>query len=174
MAEEEAAKPEPAQKSGAAVTWAIVAAVALLEGAGFFVFLKFFGGGPGVSHGASSAHVVAPEPQPQEPSSVEVVVLQRFRVPNSKSGQTLIYDFDLSVVVPASRKAEMEQAVKNRFAEISDRVSQTIRQSSPRVLGEDDFTTLRQLLKQNLDEIARDNQLIQRVLIPRCVPLKTD
>jgi flagellar basal body-associated protein FliL len=104
--------------------------------------------------------------------SMEVVLLQRFKVPNNKSGVTIIYDFDISVVVSAAHKPVMEEAAKNRAAEISDRVAQVIRQVNPRVLEEDDFAALRELLKQALGEIVGDQQVIQRVLIPRCVPLR--
>ncbi len=104
--------------------------------------------------------------------SAEVVLLQRFKVPNSKGGTIILYDFDISVVVPAARKTAAEEVFKSRAAEIADRVAQVIRQAAPRVLSEDDFATLRGLLKQLLSEITGDGQLIQRVLIPRCVPLR--
>lgn len=155
-------------------TLAVVLIVAVVEGGAFFAVIKFFGGGPGPSYGGSEdKHVVEPPPPPAEVGSAEVLLLQRFKVPNNKTGATLLYDFDISVVVPASRKSQMEEAVKNRAAEISDRVAQIIRQANPRVLSEDDFGTLRLQLKQALGEIVGDDQMIQRVLIPRCVPLRT-
>jgi len=170
---EEGTSDKSAKKGGAATTAIIVLVVAVVEGAAFFAATKFFGAGPTATYGAEGAHVLSPEPAQTEPPAVlaEVSLLKGFRVPNNKSGRTVIYDFDISVAVPDSRKAAFEELVRNRDAEIRDRAFQIIRQARPRVLEEDDFATLRALLKRALSEIAGDEDLIQRVLIPRCLPL---
>jgi flagellar basal body-associated protein FliL len=174
MAEAAAAQPA-AKRNTMTMTLVIVLVVAVVEGAGFFAAVKLLGGGPKPSFGGPDGkHVAEPVPPPEEPASTEVVLLQRFKVPNNKGGSAYIYDFDISVVVPASRKTQMEELAKSRAAEISDRVAQIIRQAGPRVLGEDDFGTLRMQLRGALSEIVKDDQMIQRVLIPRCVPLPTE
>jgi flagellar basal body-associated protein FliL len=129
-------------------------------------------GGGASGHGGGEKPAEASGSAAPATGAAEVVLLQRFKVPNSKGGTTILYDFDISVVVPAARKAAAEEIFKNRAAEISDRVAQIVRQAAPRVLAEDDFATLRGLLKQVLGEITGDGQMVQRVLIPRCVPLR--
>jgi hypothetical protein len=172
---DEAPAPEPKKKGKNMVTLlGVVLGVAVLEGAGFFAAIKFFGGGPAATHGATEEHVVQ-DPLPKaEAGCTEVELLKRFRVPNTKSGLIVIWDFDISVSVPTARKPQMEEVVKNRAGEISDRLAQIIRQAGPRVLGEDDFATLRVLMKQALDEVVGDSQVIERVLIPRAVPMRTE
>jgi flagellar basal body-associated protein FliL len=155
-------------------TLIIVVVVALLEGGAFFGAMKFFGGGPAPSYGSEGNHAVEGPPPPPEPASAELMLLKNFRVPNLKSGRTIVYDFDISVAVPEDRKAEIEDLAKNHDAEIRDRVFQIIRQCRPAVLEEDDFATLRMLLARGLGEIFGDAELIQRVLIPHCLPLPGD
>ena len=175
MADEPAAPPKT--KNSTVVTLMIVLIVAGIEAAAFFVAMKYLGGGPSPSFGASGEHVMEGDGEgagEDGADSGEVVLLERFRVPNDKSGSTIIYDFDISVVVPAERRAEMEEVIATRASEIRDRAAQTIRQASKRVLDEDDFGTLRMLLKLALSEIVGDDEMIKKVLIPRCVPMRTD
>lgn len=175
MAEENAPATPPTKGGSTKSTLIIVVIVAMLEGGAFFGAMKFFGGGPTPSYGSEGNHAIeGPPPPPPEKSSAEVVLLKSFRVPNIKSGRTIVYDFDISVAVPEDRKAEIEELAKNRDAEIRDRVFQIIRQARPAVLEEDDFATLRMLLVRGLGEILGDAELIQRVLIPHCLPLPGD
>jgi len=175
MADEQAPQKPAKKKNTAVMTLIIVAVVALLEGGAFVVLIKVLGGGPEASYGSPDGeHVMEGSPAAEGENATEVVLLQRFRVPNNKAGFTVMYDIDLSVVVPAPRKEEMEQIAANRDAAIKDRVTTVIRDASPRVLSEDDLGTLRVMLKQALSEVVGDDQMIQRVLIPRLVPLRTD
>ena len=171
---DEPSTPLPAGRNSLKWTALIVLGVAVVEGGAFFAVIKLLGGGPSATYGSDGNHVIeAPEPAENQSSS-EVVLLQGFKVPNNKSGHTIIYDFDISVAVPQTRAVDMNQVVKAHDAEIRDRVSQIVRQARPRVLEEDDFGTLRLLLKRTLNEVSGDDELIQRVLIPRCLPIKAD
>lgn len=174
MAEEAAAPQAKGKRNTLIITLVVVIGVALLEGVLFFVAIKVFGGGPTASYGTGDGHVTDGPPPAQETDFTEVVLLERFRVPNSKSGLMIIYDVDISVVVPESRREAMEELLKTRDGAISDRVAMTIRQASPRVLEEDDLGTLRMLLKQALGELIGDQETVERVLIPRFVPMRTD
>ncbi|MGD8454328.1 MAG: hypothetical protein PVJ57_21150 [Phycisphaerae bacterium] len=174
MAEEAAAPQAPPKRNPLIMTLIIVIGVALLEGVLFFVAIKMFGGGPSASYGVGDAHVTDGPAPAEETAFAEVELLKHFRVPNSKSGLMLIYDVDISVVVPESRREAVEELIKTKNAEISDRVAMTIRQASPRVLEEDDLSTLRMLLKQALGDLVGDEDAIERVLIPRFVPMRTD
>ncbi len=104
----------------------------------------------------------------------EVLVVKNFRVPNNKSGRLFIYDIDLSIVVTASDKERLEKTVKERNAEIADTIAQIIRRASEKTLTEDDLRALRYQIREGLLEIIHDEKLVQRVLIPRFVPIRAD
>ena len=171
-----AATDEPAptkeKRHTAVVTLVIVLVVALLEGGAFMVVIKFFGGGPRVSYG-EEGHVLQGEQSEENQSTTELGLLKSFKVPNNKTGHTIIYDFDISVVVPEPQQQAMQELATGHDGEIRDRLAQIIRQARPEVLTEDDFGTLRMLMKRALSEIAGDEKMIQRVLIPRCMPIPT-
>lgn len=126
------------------------------------------GGKGGHEGGATYVKKSAPN------ATAEVKVLTKFRVPNSKSGRNYVYDFDIAAVVPEARKAEAEKLITDKGGEIADRAAQIIRSADAKVLAEDDFETLRMQMRQTLVRICGDEKLIVRVLIPRCVPMRTD
>ncbi len=138
------------------------------------------GAAKGDSHGGKDAHGAAKDAHgghaPDVPALaiVEVQLLKTFRVPNNKSGRTFIYDIDLIALVPGGRKDEAEAFVKARGGQIADLVTRMMRAAEPRVLNEDDFRTLRSQLQAGLAELAGDDQLFRRVLIPRCMPIRAD
>jgi flagellar basal body-associated protein FliL len=68
----------------------------------------------------------------------------------------------------------VEGLVKQRSGEIGDRIARILRSASDRVLKEDDLRALRQQVLETLREIVEDENLIQRVLIPRFVPMRAD
>lgn len=151
----------------------VVGAVAVLQGVGFFVFFKFMGSGPEAAHGAGNPAIEAPAEAANVPS-VEVSLLKSFKAPNDFGGVMCIYDCDLSVVVPEDCKAEMEKLVETRQGEIADRVSRIIRGADDRMLREPDLRVLRGQFTTALQEIVGDEKLIQRVLIPKLVPIRAD
>lgn len=161
-------------------TLIIIVAVAAVQGGLFFAAIKFFGGAPQPSYGATGEpgrpdeHYTQGGDPTRSMETVEVDLLKKFRVPNTKSGRTWVYDFDIKIVVPADRKAAVESLVTERAGEISDRVAQIVRAADSRTLQEDDFRTLRMQIEQALATIFRDEKLVQRVLIPRCVPTQAD
>jgi flagellar basal body-associated protein FliL len=164
---------KPKRKRKLPKTPVLIGAVMLIEAGGFFAGMKLMGSDPKESYGEGSGHYVEGAPSTQQ-AEVEVPILTRFRVPNSKSGRSYIYDLDLVVTVLQNRKEEMEGIVAASSATISDAVSMVFRRADPDVLSQDDLTSLRRQLKYVLNEITHDDQLIQRVLIPRMVPLKAD
>jgi hypothetical protein len=135
------------------------------------VLFKFVGGGPQAAQ-AEGSHGAEATTQPV--GEAEVPVLKGFRVPNDKLGRMYLYDLDLSVTVPLDKKEQMETLVKERSAEIGDRMARIMRGATDRMLKEDDLRALRQQMLETLREIVADENLIQRVLIPRFVPMRAD
>lgn len=155
----------------------IVAVVSVVEAGLFFGVMKMFGGGPQVAHGATSGDNVLHGENPTDKekiSSVEVDLLQKFRVPNDKSGHLFIYEFDLAVKVSNKRKEEVEKLATERKGELSDRVARIMRGNDASVLNEADLKTLRMQLRNAISELAGDPEIVQEVLIPRCVPMRSD
>ncbi len=165
------APPKP--RSKLPLVLGVAVGVALVEAGVFFAVFKMSGSGPAPAHGEES-HVVEGEAVIEPAGIAEVQVFKNFRVPNDKSGRLFIYDVDLSVVVPLAEKEKVETLVKENLAAIGDHAARVIRGASERVLREDDLRALREQLLDALREALGDDKIIQRVLIPRLVPLRSD
>ena len=101
----------------------------------------------------------------------EVTVQRNLRVPNEKSGRMWIYDMDITVVVSTNDKERLEGLVKQRAGEIGDTLAGIVRSAPDRMLRETDLRALRYQVMEALREIVGEENLIQRVLIPRFVPI---
>ena len=167
-AAEQQAAPKP--KKRLPLILGIVGGMAVLQGVGFFIIFKTMGGRPEAAHGETS-HAVETAPASQPATLAEVAILKSFRVPNDKTGRMWLYDLDIAVVVPSDQKEQMEKLVEERAGELADCAARIIRGASDRMLQEDDLSLLRSQLAKGFGEIIADDKLIQRVLIPRFVPL---
>lgn len=147
----------------------IVLGVALLQGGAFFAVFKMAGSSPEPAHGEGQ-HVIEGQVE-QTSGRVEVSLVKSFKVPNNKSGRVIIYDIDISVVVAASQHEKMKGLAEKHAGEIKDRVARIIRGATDQMLQEDDLQLLRTQLNEGLVEIVEDEELIERVLIPRFVPI---
>lgn len=125
-------------------------------------------GESGAGHGAEEA------PPAPVGATVELPLLRSFRVPNDKSGRTYIYDMEIGIVVPGAAKERAENLIKQRSAEIGDRLGGLVRAAPHKVLAETDLRTLRYQMLEALREIAGDEDLVQRILIPRFVPIRSE
>ncbi len=174
MADKPEKKEEPpVSKKRFPMTIGIVVGVAVLEAAAFLAVFKLSGSGPEPAR-AEGSHEIEPTPASQPAAPVEVAVVRNLRVLNDKSGHSYMYDLDISVVVPASEKERTETLVRDRSGEIGDRIAGILRGATERMLREDDLRALRQQILEALREISGDQELVQRVLIPRFVPMRAD
>jgi len=152
----------------------IVMGVTILEGGFFFAATKIFGGGPQVAQGVEGEHLLEGDPGEDVTATAEVEVLHGFRSPNNKKGRAYIYELDVIVKVPGHRKEEIEELVAERSGEIEDRISRIVRAADPAILNEPELKTLRMQIRRTVGEIARDQDVILEVLLPRCVPHRAD
>ena len=176
MSEEAApAKKSSFLKHRMPMTLALVVGIAVVEGIGFYVATKMMGGGPQTAYGEEGqGHLLDGEDPGLLPSSAEIELLQKFKVPNDKRGRLYIYDFDITLKVPGQREAEVTELVTGRKGEISDRIARLVRAADPSLLHEPELKTLRMQIQHAIGEIADDQDIIIEVLIPRCVPLRSD
>ena len=181
----------------------LLGGVMLIEAAVLFAGFKFLGAGrPSAavgaeivseehneSHGESSAKEEGGHGEKGEHGSggeksskpidkkktVEVRVLE-FKAPNKMTGRTFIYDIKFCVLTKGEFQSRVEDTIKEREALIQDRIRTIIAQSDPEKLGgasEPGLETLRRQVKYQLDEIVGEG-MIDEVLVPRCIPLRTD
>jgi flagellar basal body-associated protein FliL len=94
------------------------------------------------------------------------------------SGRTFLYDISIYAVVKGENMKTVTEKLKEREALIKDRVRTIIAQSDPEKLGggsEPGLETLRRQVKYQLDEMLGGKEgLIEEVLVPRCIPFRTD
>ena len=188
----EAAAKDGAEKKGAAAEKkggglftklpVLLGGVMLLEAAVLFAGFKFLGASAHAVQGAEIAGEDHSKGDKTEGASsgdakktVEVQVVD-FRAPNKQSGRTFIYDVSIFAVVKAEAADQVKQMITDREALIKDRVRTIIAESDPDKLGggsEPGLETLRRQIKFQLDEIVGDG-MIDEVLVPRCMPFRTD
>ncbi len=179
-------KKDGKDKAGAALlakTPVLMGGVMLLEAVVLFAGFKFHGAGAPPADAANVAHLDTEEAHGKDgkPSAadkkktVEINVLD-FKAPNKMGGRTFLYDVSIYVVTKNDYAEEVKQTIKDREALIKDRIRTIIAQSDPEKLGggsEPGLETLRRQVKYQLDEIIGD-EMISEVLVPRCIPFRTD
>jgi flagellar basal body-associated protein FliL len=171
----------------------LLGGVMLIEAVVLFAGFKFIGGGS--PRAAIGAELAAEKSAPaggdakggegekggtaaavDPKSSVEIPVVD-FRAPNKLSGRTFLYDVSIYVVTKAEFEEKVKATISARDALIKDRIRTIIAQSDPDKLGggssEPGLETLRRQVKYQLDEIIGEG-LISEVLVPRCIPFRTD
>lgn len=161
----------------------MLGAVMILEAVVLFAGFKFLGSGPqpvaGVElivkepHGEHGAEGEAASTEARKQVEINVV---DFKAPNKISGRTLLVDVSIWMVVKADFEERAKETVKAREALIRDRIRTIIAQSDPSKLdgeAEPGLETLRRQVKYQLDEIIGEG-IVEEVLVPRCIPLRTD
>lgn len=169
--------------------------VMIIEAVVLFAGFKFLGSGaqpsvgaeitseeahgePADSHGAEASgdgHGEGDAKPKIKGKTVELKLLD-FRAPNKQSGRTFLYDVSIFVVTKTDHEEKVKSTIESRTALITDRVRTIIAQSDPEKLGggsEPGLETLRRQVKYQLDEIVGEG-MISEVLVPRCIPFRTD
>ena len=170
--------------------------VMIIEAVVLFAGFKFLGSGAKSAEGANVAHLETVEEggngdaghgegghgggegkaaPVDKRKTIEINVLD-FKAPNKLSGRTFLYDVSIYLVTKNEFAEQVKQTIKDRDALIKDRIRTIIAQSDPEKLGggsEPGLETLRRQVKYQLDEIVGE-QMISEVLIPRCIPFRTD
>jgi flagellar basal body-associated protein FliL len=187
-------KKEPAAKAGGggllSKTPVLLGGAMIIEAIVLFAGFKFLGsgapkqaagaelvageaaGGEGGEHGEGAGPTTAAI---DKNKSVEVQIVD-FRAPNKQSGRMFLYDVTIFAVTKAEYETKVKEIITEREALIKDRVRTIIAQSDPDKLGggsEPGLETLRRQVKYQLDEIVGEG-MIDEVLVPRCIPFRTD
>jgi flagellar basal body-associated protein FliL len=183
-----AAAPAPAEKKHAPAaggmlksTPMMLGAVMILEAVVLFGGFKFLGGGAKTAHADTSAEEPGEGGEAKAGAKgdkkkfAEVKVVE-MRAPNRRDGRTFQYDVSIYARTKGESKEKLEGAITDNAATIQDRIRTIIGQCDPEKLGggsEPGLETLRRQVKFQLDEILGEG-LIEEVLIPRCMPYRTE
>jgi flagellar basal body-associated protein FliL len=159
----------------------LLGGVMVIEAAVLFAGFKLLGAKSQPAAGATLTTGEAAEGQGAEGATakkaqtVEISVTD-LKALNRASGHTYLFDLSIYVVI----KSEKEQTVTDIFkadkALIDDRIRTIIAESDPEKLGgasEPGLETLRRQIKFQLDRIVGEGN-IEEVLVPRCIPFRTD
>jgi flagellar basal body-associated protein FliL len=186
---EEAPKPTAASPAAAPAggggfltkTPVLLGAAMFLEAVVLFAGFKFLGGGAKTANAADLTSITkstadaAADSTDAADSTVEIQLLDS-RFPNKQSGRTFLYDVQIYLSVKKDAADRVKKVLADHDALIQDRVRTIIAQSDPDKLGggsEPGLETLRRQVKYQLDELVGDG-MIDDVLIPRCIPFRTD
>jgi flagellar basal body-associated protein FliL len=175
---------EVAAKNGGGIgklmknTPVLLGAVMLIEGVVLVAGLKFMGGGPKSAAGAVIAAAGDDKGNGNVDNSKPDVELELvdFRAPNKQSGKTFLYDVSIYVSTKPENGDKLKNLISEEDALIKDRVRTIIAQMDPEKLGggsEPGLETLRRQVKYQLDQILPDGK-VDEVLVPRCIPFRTD
>lgn len=175
-------KAEESQSKGALLTKTpvLLGGVMLIEAVVLFAGFKVLGGHPQAAPGAEIALDGKGDGKgdrggKSDKKTVELPVLDT-KAPNRTNGRTYLYDVSIVAVVKAENEERVRNILKDNKALIEDRLSTIVRESDPEKLGggsEPGLETLRRQVKYQLDRIAGEG-LIEEVLVPRCIPFRTD
>jgi flagellar basal body-associated protein FliL len=153
----------------------------LIEAVVLFAGFKFITGG---AKNANAADLTTPDKAKADgdkagatdaDATTEIQLLDS-RFPNKQNGHTFLYDIQIYLSCKKDAAEKVKPMIAEHEALIQDRVRTIIAQSDPDKLGggsEPGLETLRRQVKYQLDEIVGDG-LIDDVLIPRCIPFRTD
>jgi flagellar basal body-associated protein FliL len=180
-AKETEKKEAPAGGGLLSRTPVLLAVVMVLEAGILLAAFMMFRGGPQSAHGAELVEAKVDETgengavaTANEPPR-EVLVLE-FRAPNKQSGKTFIYDITIFALVKPEHEEKVKKVIDARKQLIQDRVRTIVAQSDPEKLSgglEPGLETLRRQVKYQLEEIVGEG-MIAEVLVPRCIPFRTD
>jgi flagellar basal body-associated protein FliL len=110
---------------------------------------------------------------PKSGAEVEVLTI---KASNRQSGRTFFYDVQIKIITRQSNEEKVKSTIAAKAGLIQDRIRTIIAQSEPAKLqgeSEPGLETLKRQVKYQLDEIIGEGY-IDEVLVPRCVPFRTD
>lgn len=163
-----AASEAPAQKKSSMKMIILAVAVVAME-AGTVGATMMLSGGP---KRAAAAEVPASMPAKEIEKDVEVPILEA-KLPNNRDGRLYLYDLQVVAKVSEKRKEEATELLKERAAEVKDRIRTIIASSDTKSLSEPGLETLRRQVNYQLEQdLGKD--LIKELLIPKCTPYRAE
>lgn len=145
----------------------IALAVVLLE-VTTVVMTMMMAGGP--KKAVAEVPVAAPKEEVEKDAEVPII---EAKLPNNQTGRLFLYDLAVVAKVGEKQKTKVEELLKERQAEVKDRIRTIIASSDPKSLQEPGLETLRRQLSYQLEEDL-GHDLIKELLIPKCTPFRAE
>jgi flagellar basal body-associated protein FliL len=172
-------KPAEKPKGGLLTKMPVVlGGVMVLEAVVLFAGFHFLGHKPEAAAGAEMATTEGEGEKGKskgDKKTVEVQVVD-FKALNRANGRMMLYSTSIFVVTKAENEDKVKDKFKDNKALIEDRIRTIIAESDPEKLdgaSEPGLETLRRQVKYQLDGILGDG-VIEEVLVPQCIPFRTD
>lgn len=118
------------------------------------------------------AEVPVAAPKEEVEKDVEVPIIEA-KLPNNQTGRLFLYDLNVVAKVGEKQKTKVEELLKERQAEVKDRIRTIIASSDPKSLSEPGLETLRRQLSYQLEQDL-GHDLIKELLIPKCTPFRAE
>ena len=165
-AAEESAKSESPARKGRMLIVAVFSGAMIIEGVAIFAAMKMFGHEPDPTVGMEVAHSTT---KPWE-DSTELPVAS-LRVPNSNGARTMLYSVKVVARVNGKERDKVKEFLEKRKSTIEDTLSRVIRSAEEKDLAEPGLETMKRKFRFELNALVGDEQLIEQVLIPECMPI---
>lgn len=167
----ESGEVNESSKGGSSLkTLIIIVVIMMLEGGAIIAFMQLAGGPADVKGDDLKQKENAEMDQPFE---IEIVKDRFF---SSKSGRDIYYDTEIFVVVKKKHSEDITAKIEGSKAQIVTDISAIVQNAEAMHLTEPAKTTLRRQIKAKLDErfgVDEDDEAyIQKVLIPKCNPIR--
>ncbi len=168
----EAKTPEPAAtsaapKRGKMLTAGLFGGVMLVEGVAIFMAMKMMGSEPDPTVGME--HGLTPTTKPWEES--QEINVARVRVPNTNGTRTLLYSVKVVIRVNHQDHERVQEFIEGRKSTVEDTISRVVRSADEQHLAEPGLETLKRRVRFELGALLGDEEVIEQVLIPECMPL---
>jgi len=157
----------------------VLGGVMLIEAVVLFAGFKVLGSKPQAAPGAELVSEEGGEKggkgKAGDKKTVELQVVD-FKALNRANGHTILYSISIFVITKADNEDRVKNSFKDSKALIEDRIRTIIAESDPEKLdgaSEPGLETLRRQVKYQLDGILGDG-VIEEVLVPQCIPFRTD
>ncbi len=160
--------PAPSRKPKLG-TIGLVGGIMVVEGMAIFMGMKMLGSNPDPTVGMERG--LTPTTRPWEES--QEISVAKVRVLNSNGPKAMLYNVKVVTRVHHSNQARVQEFIEGRKSTVEDAISRVIRSAEERHLGEPGLETLKRQIRHELGGLLGDDNLIEQVLIPECMPMPT-
>jgi flagellar basal body-associated protein FliL len=159
----------------------LLGGVMVIEAAILFAGFRFLGNKPQAAAGAAlvggeGGEGPAGEKGAGKKGKMVEIPVGDFKALNRANGHTFLYDLTIVIIVKTQDEQRVTDSLKDSKGLIEDRIRTIVAESDPDKLGgaaEPGLETLRRQVKYQLDRIVGEG-IIDEVLVPRCIPFRTD
>lgn len=141
----------------------VILVLMVAEGIGVFFLANALGPGPDSVVGAEMGDG---EGEAKQEESVAELEIAECRPSNKMAGKFINFHIRVSALVSSDDLERAETLARGKRAQLEDCVNTVIRRAAPKHFNEPGYETLKRRLKQEIDRVFGDDQLIKKILIP--------